>query len=154
MAEHSRPINIEKSNELAQSNCPRSLWLCKLLPNSGCAVVLPGVLVGTQFSGSSPRDALIQCVLGEAEESGFLVNISGDLDPARNRAAIWELRSRGLLLEKGPRCLHLLSHTAYVAGSSLTDFKTQSSRAQPVGRYASGKNNCVCTDPVSREVGK
>lgn len=113
LADRSRPIHVKKPNELAQSNCPHSLWLCKLLPNSGCAVVLPGVLVVTQFSGSSPRDGLIQCVLGEAEESGFLVNISGDLDPARNRAAIWELLSRGTITGDGtsvsvpfkPHCL-------------------------------------------------
>lgn len=85
-------------------------------------VLLPGILLVTQFSGSSPRDSLIRFVLNEAEESVFLINISGDLDTARTWADIWELISGGIFLETEPYCLYHISRTAYVLDYSLTGY--------------------------------
>lgn len=76
----------------------------------------------TQFSGSSPRDSLIQCVLGEAEESVFLINVSDDLDTARTGPDIWGLLSGGIVTETELHCLHDLNHTALVVDSSLMGY--------------------------------
>lgn len=76
----------------------------------------------TQFSGSSPRDSLIQFVLGEAGESVFLINISGDLDPARTWADIWGLISEGIFLDTELDSLYRVSCTAYVLDYSLTRY--------------------------------